>query len=87
MHLFLVRFKEINEVGLHFQLKRNFGNAVKFICNLALVDYENMGRAMSKSSKFPGFYKLTPKERVQIVREFANLTNEEVAFLSPTLAS
>ena len=39
---------------------------------------------MSKTSKLSGFYKLTPKERVQIVKEFAGLTDEEVEILQST---
>ncbi|MCD6260781.1 MAG: hydroxymethylglutaryl-CoA reductase, degradative [Thaumarchaeota archaeon] len=34
-----------------------------------------------KTSRIPGFYKLTPKERLQMVKEFANLTDEEVELL------
>ncbi|NIR16143.1 MAG: hydroxymethylglutaryl-CoA reductase, degradative, partial [Desulfobacterales bacterium] len=39
---------------------------------------------MNKSSEFPGFYKLSPEERVQFVQEFADLTDEEVALLQST---
>ncbi len=39
---------------------------------------------MNRTSEFSGFYKLTPKERVQFVREFAGLTNEEVRILQST---
>jgi len=39
---------------------------------------------MSKTSELSGFYKLTPKERVQIVKEFAGLTDEEVQILQST---
>jgi hydroxymethylglutaryl-CoA reductase len=39
---------------------------------------------MSKTSELSGFYKLTPKERGQIVREFASLTDEEVEILQST---
>ncbi|KPV64834.1 MAG: Hydroxymethylglutaryl-coenzyme A reductase [Candidatus Bathyarchaeota archaeon BA1] len=39
---------------------------------------------MSKTSQIPGFYKLSPKERVQIVKGFANLTDEEVGILQST---
>jgi len=39
---------------------------------------------MRKTSEFSGFYKLTPKERVQIVKEFADLTDEEVKILQST---
>jgi len=34
-----------------------------------------------KTSRIPGFYKLTIEERVKIVKEFANLTEEEVQLL------
>jgi len=39
---------------------------------------------MSKSSLVSGFYKLSPKERLQFVREFAGLTDEEAALLQNT---
>ncbi len=39
---------------------------------------------MSKTSQLSGFYKLTPKERVQFVKEFAGLTDEEVEILQST---
>ena len=39
---------------------------------------------MSKTSRISGFYKLKPKERLQIVREFAGLTDEEVNVLQST---
>ncbi len=39
---------------------------------------------MSKTSKLSGFYKLTPRERVQIIKEFAGLTDEEVRILQST---
>lgn len=39
---------------------------------------------MGKSSEISGFYKLTPKERLQFVRDFAGLTDEEVALLTNT---
>jgi hydroxymethylglutaryl-CoA reductase len=39
---------------------------------------------MSKSSQLSGFYKLSPKERVQLVKEFAGLTDEEVSLLQLT---
>jgi len=42
------------------------------------------GIFMSKTSEISGFYKLTPKERVQIVKEFAGLTDEEVKILQST---
>jgi hydroxymethylglutaryl-CoA reductase len=39
---------------------------------------------MGKSSQISGFYKLNPKERVQLVKEFADLTDEEVRLLQST---
>ena len=36
---------------------------------------------MVKSSQISGFYKLSPKERVQLVKGFAGLTDEEVNLL------
>jgi len=36
---------------------------------------------MNRTSELSGFYKLTPKERVQFVKEFAGLTEEEVEIL------
>jgi hydroxymethylglutaryl-CoA reductase len=36
---------------------------------------------MSKSSVISGFYKLSPKERLAIIKEFANLTDEEANLL------
>jgi len=39
---------------------------------------------MGKSSQISGFYKLNPKERVQLVKEFADLTDEEVHLLQLT---
>jgi hydroxymethylglutaryl-CoA reductase len=38
----------------------------------------------AKSSQLPGFYKLNPKDRVQLVKEFADLTDEEVKTLQST---
>ena len=37
-----------------------------------------------KTSELSGFYKLTPEERMKIVKEFANLTDEEVEYLRKT---
>ncbi len=37
-----------------------------------------------KKSQIPGFYKLTPQERMQHVKEFAGLTDEEVEILQST---
>ncbi len=39
---------------------------------------------MNKSSSISGFYKLTPKERVAIVKKFAGLSEEECALLLDT---
>jgi len=39
---------------------------------------------MGKSSELKGFYKLSPKERLKIVKEFADLTDEEVELLQST---
>lgn len=39
---------------------------------------------MKKSSMISGFYKLSPKERVKLVKEFADLADEEVATLQST---
>jgi len=39
---------------------------------------------MGKSSRIPGFFRLSPSERLQIVREFAGLSDEEVELLRKT---
>ncbi len=39
---------------------------------------------MTKSSAISGFYKLTPKERLKKVKEFADLTDEESSLLANT---
>lgn len=39
---------------------------------------------MSRTSHISGFYKLTPEQRVQIVKDYANLTDEEVGTLLST---
>ncbi len=36
---------------------------------------------MTKSSVISGFYKLSPKERLAIVKDFAGLTDEEIHLL------
>ena len=41
---------------------------------------------MRKSSMISGFYKLSPEERVKLVKEFADLTDEEVTTLRSTSA-
>jgi hydroxymethylglutaryl-CoA reductase len=39
---------------------------------------------VSKSSMISGFYKLSPKERAKLVKDFADLTDEEIALLQST---
>ena len=39
---------------------------------------------MGKTSQLPGFYKLSPKQRGELVKEFAGLTDEEVKTLQST---
>jgi hydroxymethylglutaryl-CoA reductase len=39
---------------------------------------------MRKSSSIPGFYKLGPQERLRIIKEFADLTDEECSVLQNT---
>ena len=39
---------------------------------------------MNKTSQISGFYKLNPKERVQIIKDFAGLTDEEAHILQST---
>lgn len=39
---------------------------------------------MEKSSKISGFYKLTPEERLKIVTEYSDLTEEEASSISAT---
>ena len=53
-------------------------SAGTLIFDLERVDH------MSKSSLISGFYKLSPKERLQFVKEFAGLTDEEEALLQNT---
>jgi hydroxymethylglutaryl-CoA reductase len=36
---------------------------------------------MSKSSRIPGFHKMSMEERIKVVKEFADLTDEEMALL------
>ena len=45
---------------------------------------EKAQRMKEKTSQLPGFYKLSPKERVQLVKEFADLSDEEVSLLQST---
>ena len=33
---------------------------------------------MTKTSEYSGFYKLSPQERIKVVSEFAELSEEEV---------
>jgi hydroxymethylglutaryl-CoA reductase len=42
------------------------------------------GIIMKKTSQISGFYKLTPKERMQYVKDFADLTDKEVEILQET---
>ena len=53
-------------------------SAGTLIFDLERVDH------MSKSSLVSGFYKLSPKERLQFVKDFAGLTDEEEALLQNT---
>ena len=39
---------------------------------------------MAKSSVISGFYKLPPKERLAIIKDFASLTDEEIRLLENT---
>lgn len=39
---------------------------------------------MTKTSRISGFYKLSPEERLKVVKEFANLKDEEVKVLKKT---
>ena len=39
---------------------------------------------MSKTSAISGFYKLSPAERMKLVKEFAELTDEEAKLLANT---
>ncbi|HVP41614.1 MAG TPA: hydroxymethylglutaryl-CoA reductase, degradative [Candidatus Krumholzibacteriaceae bacterium] len=39
---------------------------------------------VTKSSMLSGFYKLSPKERIKLVKEYAELTDEETALLQST---
>src|SRR3989337_3259547 len=39
---------------------------------------------LAKTSLFSGFYKLSPKERLALVKDFADLTDEECALLQNT---
>ena len=46
--------------------------------------YNMVDHNMNKSSLISGFYKLSPKERLAIVKEFAGLSDEECALLQNT---
>ena len=37
---------------------------------------------MAKSSEYPGFYKLSPEERLKFVGEFADLSKDDLKILS-----
>jgi len=52
--------------------------------NPSKVNVDEGDIVMSKTSQISGFYKLTPKERIQIVKRFAGLTDEEVKILQST---
>ena len=39
---------------------------------------------MDKTSQLSGLYKLTPKERLKLVKDFAELTDEETQILAAT---
>jgi hydroxymethylglutaryl-CoA reductase len=39
---------------------------------------------VNKSSSISGFYKLSPQERLALVKEFAGLSDEECALLQDT---
>ncbi|MCS7131724.1 MAG: 3-hydroxy-3-methylglutaryl-CoA reductase, partial [Hadesarchaea archaeon] len=39
---------------------------------------------MSKSSRIAGFYRLSPEERLRVVKEFADLSDEEAEILRST---
>jgi hydroxymethylglutaryl-CoA reductase len=45
---------------------------------------EYLVKTMSKSSMFSGFYKLTVQERLELVKKFAGLSDEECALLQNT---
>jgi len=47
-------------------------------------EIEEASQMKEKTSLLPGFYKFSPKERAQIVRDFADLTDEEVRLLQST---
>jgi len=60
--------------------------AVKFLCVSPIFYYSTLtGRSiMDRTSQISGFYKLSVKERAQIVKDFAGLTDEEMAILQST---
>ena len=39
---------------------------------------------MKKTSQISGFYKLTPKERIKYVKDFADLSEQEIEILQST---
>jgi len=43
--------------------------------------FEEVKREMGKTSRISGFYKLSMEKRLEVIREYANLTAEEVALL------
>jgi hydroxymethylglutaryl-CoA reductase len=52
--------------------------------SLSKLNVDEGDIVMDKTSQISGFYKLSPKERMQLVKEFAGLTNEEVEILQST---
>lgn len=50
---------------------------------LSLKGYQR-GIIMKKTSQISGFYKLTPKQRIKYVKDFADLTDQEVDVLQST---
>jgi hydroxymethylglutaryl-CoA reductase len=49
-----------------------------------VANVKRLAPTMNKSSAISGFYKLTPKERLLKVKEFADLTDDEAAILENT---
>lgn len=45
---------------------------------------QEVNKVKERTSQLAGFYKLSPKERVQLVKDFAGLTDEEVNLLQST---
>jgi len=53
---------------------------VNVLCSSFTI-YENGVHNMKKSSLAPGFYKLNPKERLEFIKDFADLSDDECASL------